>query len=111
MNLDSVSLVTAAGTITGDIRVNGHPWKRDSFVRVSGYVEQFDVHRFAAQIPHPYCMFQGPLGFCKIGGIAVELKRQFSACPFDSRDCMSAWWVARHLRGFIYVISRSKASP
>jgi hypothetical protein len=34
----------AAGRITGDIRVNGFPWERRAFARVSGYVEQSDVN-------------------------------------------------------------------
>ena len=34
----------AAGRITGDIRVNGFPWERRSFARISGYVEQTDVN-------------------------------------------------------------------
>lgn len=35
------------GTITGDIRTNGHPKDEGTFARVSGYVEQTDVH-----LPH-----------------------------------------------------------
>ena len=34
----------AVGKILGDIRVNGHPWEVATFARVSGYVEQTDVH-------------------------------------------------------------------
>ncbi len=34
----------AAGRIAGDIRVNGFPWERRAFARVSGYVEQSDVN-------------------------------------------------------------------
>ncbi len=30
----------AGGRITGDVMINGHPQKADSFARVSGYVEQ-----------------------------------------------------------------------
>ncbi|KAK9816709.1 hypothetical protein WJX72_004056 [[Myrmecia] bisecta] len=32
------------GTITGDIRVGGHPKEQASFARISGYVEQNDIH-------------------------------------------------------------------
>ena len=32
------------GRITGDIRINGFPWERRSFARISGYVEQTDVN-------------------------------------------------------------------
>ena len=34
----------AAGRISGDIRVNGFPWERRTFARISGYVEQTDVN-------------------------------------------------------------------
>lgn len=34
----------AGGQIEGDIRMNGHPKEQTSFARVSGYVEQNDVH-------------------------------------------------------------------
>ena len=34
----------AGGIIQGDIRMNGHPKVQATFARVSGYVEQFDVH-------------------------------------------------------------------
>ena len=34
----------AVGKIVGDIRVNGHAWEVATFARVSGYVEQTDVH-------------------------------------------------------------------
>jgi len=32
------------GTITGDMRVDGHPVDQDTFARVCGYVEQTDIH-------------------------------------------------------------------
>ncbi|KAL3134274.1 ABC transporter G member 31 [Trebouxia sp. C0009 RCD-2024] len=35
---------TAGGKITGDIRINGHPKQQATFARVSGYVEQSDLH-------------------------------------------------------------------
>lgn len=34
-----------SGTITGEIRLNGFPQERVSFLRCSGYVEQFDVQQ------------------------------------------------------------------
>ena len=34
----------AGGRVTGDVRVAGHPQERATFARVSGYVEQTDVH-------------------------------------------------------------------
>jgi ABC-type transport system involved in cytochrome bd biosynthesis fused ATPase/permease subunit len=33
-----------AGRVTGDIRINGHPKEQATFTRISGYVEQTDVH-------------------------------------------------------------------
>lgn len=34
----------AGGKITGDVRINGHPQRPETFMRVMGYVEQTDVH-------------------------------------------------------------------
>ncbi len=34
----------AVGRIEGDIRVNGFPQEHRTFARVSGYVEQSDIH-------------------------------------------------------------------
>ena len=34
----------AGGIIQGDIVMNGYPKEQATFARVSGYVEQFDVH-------------------------------------------------------------------
>lgn len=34
-----------SGTITGYIKLNGFPQERTSFLRCSGYVEQFDVQQ------------------------------------------------------------------
>lgn len=39
-----LSRALAGGQIEGDIRMNGHPKEQTSFARVSGYVEQNDVH-------------------------------------------------------------------
>lgn len=36
--------VSVGGIIQGDVRMNGFPKEQASFARVSGYVEQFDVH-------------------------------------------------------------------
>ena len=36
--------LTAGGIIQGDIMMNGYPKEQATFARVSGYVEQFDVH-------------------------------------------------------------------
>ena len=41
--MDVLSLRKASGEVTGDIRVNGHPQEANSFRRMTGYVEQFDV--------------------------------------------------------------------
>ena len=40
----------AGGYIDGDIRISGHPKDQRTFARISGYVEQTDVH--APQVPH-----------------------------------------------------------
>ena len=47
----------AVGRVTGDVRVNGFPWDRASFARVSGYVEQIDVHssKVGPKIPSLMC--------------------------------------------------------
>lgn len=36
--------MVSGGQITGDIRINGHQKQQATFARVSGYVEQSDVH-------------------------------------------------------------------
>ena len=41
--MDVLSLRKTSGKVTGDIRINGHPQNSNSFRRVTGYVEQFDV--------------------------------------------------------------------
>ena len=44
MNVHSVCLCAAAGTITGDVKVSGFPKDQSTFARVMGYVEQSDIH-------------------------------------------------------------------
>lgn len=39
-----------AGRVTGDVRVNGHPKEQRTFTRISGYVEQADIHSPAASV-------------------------------------------------------------
>ena len=34
-----------SGIIEGNVRINGHPKVHQTFARVSGYCEQFDIHR------------------------------------------------------------------
>ena len=34
----------AAGIIQGEVRVSGHPKVQGTFARVTGYVEQSDIH-------------------------------------------------------------------
>jgi ABC-type multidrug transport system ATPase subunit len=41
--MDVLALRKTSGTITGDIRLNGHPQEELSFRRCTGYVEQFDT--------------------------------------------------------------------
>jgi len=41
--MDVIALRKTSGTITGEVRLNGHPQEPQSFRRCSGYVEQFDV--------------------------------------------------------------------
>ncbi|KAK9813535.1 hypothetical protein WJX73_005597 [Symbiochloris irregularis] len=48
--MDCLAGRKTTGLITGEIRVNGHPWKAHTFARVSGYVEQFDVHSPTATV-------------------------------------------------------------
>eukprot|EP00752_Nemacystus_decipiens_P004290 g3919.t1 len=42
--LDVLAGRKTGGTITGDIRLNGHPKIQKTFTRVAGYVEQQDMH-------------------------------------------------------------------
>mmetsp|Transcript_3324 Transcript_3324/g.5465 ORF Transcript_3324/g.5465 Transcript_3324/m.5465 type:complete len:1454 (+) Transcript_3324:67-4428(+) len=41
--MDVIAMRKTSGTITGNIELNGHEQERTSFLRSSGYVEQFDV--------------------------------------------------------------------
>ena len=50
----------AAGRITGDIRVNGNPWHRATYARMSGYVEQSDIHSERPTV-HESLMFSAAL--------------------------------------------------
>eukprot|EP00299_Pterocystis_sp_00344_P019876 c9825_g1_i2.p1 GENE.c9825_g1_i2~~c9825_g1_i2.p1 ORF type:complete len:1420 (-),score=398.97 c9825_g1_i2:102-4361(-) len=42
--LDVIAGRKTSGTIRGNFRVNGHPKEKGSFARLSGYVEQTDLH-------------------------------------------------------------------
>lgn len=48
--MDCLSLRKTTGTITGDVKLNGHPQEPASFRRCTGYVEQFDVQSPALTI-------------------------------------------------------------
>jgi ABC-type multidrug transport system ATPase subunit len=41
--MDVLSLRKTGGKVKGDVRVNGHTQEANTFRRMSGYVEQFDV--------------------------------------------------------------------
>lgn len=43
--MDVIAIRKTSGTITGEIKLNGFPQERVSFLRSSGYVEQFDVQQ------------------------------------------------------------------
>ena len=43
--MDVIAMRKTSGTITGDIKLNGFLQERTSFLRCSGYVEQFDVQQ------------------------------------------------------------------
>jgi len=43
--MDVIAMRKQSGTITGDVLLNGFPQERRSFLRVSGYVEQFDIQQ------------------------------------------------------------------
>jgi ABC-type lipoprotein export system ATPase subunit len=43
--MDVISLRKTSGTLTGEVRLNGFLQERVSFLRCSGYVEQFDVQQ------------------------------------------------------------------
>eukprot|EP00960_Hanusia_phi_P065041 765983-Hanusia_phi.AAC.9 len=42
--MDVIAGRKTSGKITGDILVNGHPQDLNTFARISGYVEQMDIH-------------------------------------------------------------------
>lgn len=39
-----VALLSAGGRIAGEVRINGYPQEQKTWARVSGYVEQSDIH-------------------------------------------------------------------
>lgn len=43
--MDVIAMRKTSGTITGEIKLNGFLQERTSFLRCSGYVEQFDVQQ------------------------------------------------------------------
>jgi hypothetical protein len=43
--MDVIAMRKDSGTVSGEIRLNGFPQERRSFLRVSGYVEQFDIQQ------------------------------------------------------------------
>ena len=50
VTIEELHAARAGGYIDGDIRISGHPKDQRTFARISGYVEQTDVH--APQVPH-----------------------------------------------------------
>ena len=42
--LDVLAGRKTGGTIEGDIRIGGYPKRQETFARISGYCEQFDIH-------------------------------------------------------------------
>jgi hypothetical protein len=50
----------AAGHISGYIRLNGHPCHTATYARLSGYVEQSDIHSERATV-HEALMFSAAL--------------------------------------------------
>ncbi|KAK9854775.1 hypothetical protein WJX84_003723 [Apatococcus fuscideae] len=42
--MDVLASRKTGGKVTGDIKVDGHPMVASTFARISGYVEQFDIH-------------------------------------------------------------------
>ena len=63
---------TAGGVIEGDVRINGYPKVQETFTRVSGYVEQTDVH-------NGYTTVQEALAFSAALRIADATKDVLSA--------------------------------
>ncbi|KAK9794008.1 hypothetical protein WJX73_008792 [Symbiochloris irregularis] len=51
-----------AGKVLGDIKVGGYPKDQESFARVSGYVEQFDIHAPLTTV-HEALLFSSRLRF------------------------------------------------
>ena len=43
--MDVIAMRKTSGEISGEITLNGHPQERTSFLRCSGYVEQFDIQQ------------------------------------------------------------------
>ncbi|EIE25913.1 ATP-binding cassette transporter [Coccomyxa subellipsoidea C-169] len=58
--LDILAGRKTTGRITGEVRVNGHPWESTTYARLSGYVEQTDIHSAKATV-HEALMFSAAL--------------------------------------------------
>lgn len=43
--------MATGGRWEGDVRVDGHPQQKDTFARISGYAQQFDIH--SPQVRNP----------------------------------------------------------
>ena len=93
----------AGGQIEGDIRMNGHPKEQTSFARVSGYVEQNDVHspqttvrealnfsaqlRFAQGVPADTikAFVDEVMGLVELTPLQHGLVRHLHAAPMSAR--------------------------
>jgi len=71
--MDVIAMRKTSGEITGDIRLNGHLQERTSFLRCSGYVEQFDVQQ-------PQLNVRETVTFCarlRLSGISLKEKHLY----------------------------------
>ncbi|KAK9804995.1 hypothetical protein WJX73_009787 [Symbiochloris irregularis] len=48
--MDCLSGRKTSGNVQGEMLVNGHPKVQETFARISGYVEQFDIHAAGATV-------------------------------------------------------------
>ena len=105
--LDVIAGRKTAGTITGDIMVNGVPKQDEPFRRIVGYVEQMDIHDpfttvregliFAAKLVSACCQrgCQNASSWCN-----RTLSRSTGSCTGDislRRKSFTESDVARHV--------------
>lgn len=73
------------GYIEGDIRVSGYPKVQETFARISGYVEQTDIHSPQVTV-HESLLYSAWLRLTK--DVDTETRHVCAQCPSPQSDSM-----------------------